>query len=113
VLEHGEEHLYGVEVWGVLGREEEPGADGSDSSADRLCPVRSQIVYDDDVVSREGWGEDLFHVEQEALAIDRSLAGARRLEAAIPVWRKAQAKLHRQLAPDLARRLAAAAETLI
>jgi len=40
-------------------------------------------------------------------------AGARRLEAAIPVWRKAQAKLHRQLAPDLARRLAAAAETLI
>ena len=39
-------------------------------------------------------------------------AGARRLEAAIPVWRKAQAKLHRQLAPDLARRLAAAAETL-
>ena len=39
-------------------------------------------------------------------------AGARRLEAAIPVWRKAQAKLHRQLAPDLARRLAAAAERL-
>ena len=34
------------------------------------------------------------------------------LEAAIPVWRKAQAKLHRQLAPDLARRLAAAAERL-
>ena len=38
--------------------------------------------------------------------------GARRLEAALPVWRKAQAKLHRQLAPDLARRLAAAAERL-
>jgi DNA-binding MarR family transcriptional regulator len=39
-------------------------------------------------------------------------AGARRLEAAIPVWRKAQAKLARRLAPDLARRLAAAAEAL-
>ena len=39
-------------------------------------------------------------------------AGARRLEAAIPVWRKAQAKLYRQLAPDLVRRLAAAAERL-
>ena len=39
-------------------------------------------------------------------------AGARRLEAAIPVWRKAQAKLGRQLSPDLARRLAAAVETL-
>ena len=38
--------------------------------------------------------------------------GARRLEAALPVWRKAQAKLHRQLPPDLARRLAAAAEML-
>ena len=38
--------------------------------------------------------------------------GARRLEAAIPVWRKAQAKLGRQLSPDLARRLAAAVETL-
>ena len=38
--------------------------------------------------------------------------GARRLEVAIPVWRKAQAKLARRLSPDLARRLAAAAEAL-
>ncbi len=38
--------------------------------------------------------------------------GARRLEAAIPAWRKAQAKLSRRLSPDLARRLAAAAEAL-
>ena len=39
-------------------------------------------------------------------------AGARQLEAAIPAWRKAQAKLARQLSPALARRLAAAAEAL-
>jgi DNA-binding MarR family transcriptional regulator len=39
-------------------------------------------------------------------------AGARRLEAALPVWRKAQAKLAKRLSPDLARRLAAAAEAL-
>jgi len=32
--------------------------------------------------------------------------GARRLEAAIPVWRKAQAKLTRRLSPNFARRLA-------
>jgi DNA-binding MarR family transcriptional regulator len=32
--------------------------------------------------------------------------GARRLEAAIPAWRKAHAKLARRLSPDLARRLA-------
>ena len=39
--------------------------------------------------------------------------GARRLEAAIPVWRKAQAKLARRLSPRLARRLAGEAEALI
>jgi DNA-binding MarR family transcriptional regulator len=33
-------------------------------------------------------------------------AGARRLEAAIPVWRRAHGKLAKLLAPDLARRLA-------
>jgi DNA-binding MarR family transcriptional regulator len=40
-------------------------------------------------------------------------AGARRLEAAIPVWRKAHAKLAKLLAPDLARRLADETEALI
>jgi DNA-binding MarR family transcriptional regulator len=40
-------------------------------------------------------------------------AGARRLEAAIPVWRKAHAKLANLLAPDLARRLADETEALI
>jgi DNA-binding MarR family transcriptional regulator len=39
-------------------------------------------------------------------------AGARRLEAAIPLWRKAQAKLARHLARDLPQRLAAATEAL-
>jgi len=39
-------------------------------------------------------------------------AGARRLEAAIPLWRKAQAKLARLLSADLARRLADEAEVL-
>ena len=40
-------------------------------------------------------------------------AGARRLEAAIPVWRRAHAKLAKLLSPDLARRLADEAEALI
>jgi len=39
-------------------------------------------------------------------------AGARRLEAAIPVWRRAHAKLAKLLAPGLARRLADEAEAL-
>jgi DNA-binding MarR family transcriptional regulator len=38
--------------------------------------------------------------------------GARRLEAAIPLWRKAHAKLARRLSPDLARRLADETEAL-
>ena len=38
--------------------------------------------------------------------------GARRLEAALPVWRRAQARLATRLAPDLARRLADETEAL-
>jgi len=38
--------------------------------------------------------------------------GARRLEAAIPLWRKAHAKLARRLSPERARALARAAEGL-
>ena len=40
-------------------------------------------------------------------------AGARRLEAAIPIWRKAHTKLTRRLSPDLASRLADETEALI
>ena len=39
--------------------------------------------------------------------------GARRLETAIPVWRRAHSKLAKRLSPGLARRLADAAEALI
>jgi DNA-binding MarR family transcriptional regulator len=39
--------------------------------------------------------------------------GARRLEAAIPLWRKAQAKLARHLTADLPRRLADQADALV
>jgi DNA-binding MarR family transcriptional regulator len=38
--------------------------------------------------------------------------GARQLEAAIPVWRKAHARLEKRLSPDRARRLADDAEAL-
>ena len=38
--------------------------------------------------------------------------GARRLEAAIPVWRRAHARLGKLLSPSLPRRLAAQAEAL-
>src|SRR5271168_2096470 len=40
-------------------------------------------------------------------------AGARRLEAAIPIWRDAHAKLAKLLPPELARRLADGTEALV
>jgi DNA-binding MarR family transcriptional regulator len=38
--------------------------------------------------------------------------GARRLEAALPLWRKAQAKLPREISPPLMQRLARAADAI-
>lgn len=39
--------------------------------------------------------------------------GARRLEAAIPIWRKAHARLAKRISPELSRRLAEQTEALI
>jgi DNA-binding MarR family transcriptional regulator len=50
--------------------------------------------------------------DQRRRAVWLTEAGARRLEAAIPIWRRAHAKLAKRLAPDLARRLADATEAL-
>jgi len=50
--------------------------------------------------------------DQRRRAVWLTEAGARRLEAALPAWRKAQAKLARQLTPALPRRLATAAMAL-
>src|SRR5260370_37957317 len=44
--------------------------------------------------------------DQRRRAVWLTETGARRLEAAIPIWRKAHAKLAKALSPDLARRLA-------
>lgn len=54
----------------------------------------------------------LVESDQRRRAVWLTETGARRLEAAIPVWRKAHAKLAKHLAPDLARRLADRAEAL-
>jgi DNA-binding MarR family transcriptional regulator len=55
----------------------------------------------------------LVESDQRRRAVWLTEAGARRLEAAIPVWRKAHAKLARRLSPGLARRLAEEAEALV
>jgi hypothetical protein len=73
VLKFGEEHLEGIEVRRVLGQEEKLCACCPGGGAERPGAVRSEIVHDDDVAGLEGRREDLFDIEQEALAIDRPL----------------------------------------
>ena len=51
--------------------------------------------------------------DQRRRAVWLTETGARRLEAAIPVWRKAQAKLQQEISTDRARRLAAETLALI
>jgi DNA-binding MarR family transcriptional regulator len=50
--------------------------------------------------------------DQRRRAVWLTETGARRLEAAIPVWRRAHTKLEKRLSPDLARRLADDASAL-
>jgi DNA-binding MarR family transcriptional regulator len=50
--------------------------------------------------------------DQRRRAVWLTETGARRLEAAVPIWRKAHARLGKVLSPDLARRLAVQAEGL-
>ena len=50
--------------------------------------------------------------DQRRRAVWLTEKGARRLEAALPVWRRAQAELARHLSPELPRKLAAAAMAL-
>ena len=51
--------------------------------------------------------------DQRRRAVWLTETGARRLEAAIPLWRSANARLARRLSPMLAKRLADAAEELL
>ena len=55
----------------------------------------------------------LVEADQRRRAVWLTETGARRLEAAIPVWRAAHAKLAERLSPDLAQRLAEESEALI
>jgi DNA-binding MarR family transcriptional regulator len=89
-------------------------------SDDRLGALAQRTGLDQSTLSRnlrtlEGEGLIEIAVVETDLrrrAVWLTEAGARRLEAAIPVWRRAHATLAKLLAPDLARRLAEQAEAL-
>ncbi|HKX06592.1 MAG TPA: MarR family winged helix-turn-helix transcriptional regulator [Stellaceae bacterium] len=90
------------------------------ASDDTLAALAERTGLDQSTLSRnlrtlEGEGlVEIAIVETDLRrrAVWLTEAGARHLEAAIPVWRKAHAKLARRLSPELARQLAAEAEAL-
>lgn len=87
---------------------------------DRLGALAQRAGLDQSTLSRtlrtlEGEGlVEIATVESDLRrrAVWLTEAGARRLEAAIPAWRKAQVRLAGHLSADLARRLADQAEAL-
>jgi DNA-binding MarR family transcriptional regulator len=89
-------------------------------SDDRLGVLAQRTGLDQSTLSRNLRtleGEGLIEIAAVETDLRRRAAwltetGARRLEAAIPVWRRAHAKLAKLLAPDLARRLAEQAAAL-
>jgi len=89
-------------------------------SDDKLGALAQRTGLDQSTLSRnlrtlEGEGLIEIAVVETDLrrrAVWLTETGARRLEAAIPIWRRAHAKLAKLLAPDLARRLADRAEAL-
>ena len=73
VFELGEELFDGVEVGRIFGQENELSAGVADSLAYGLAFMATEIVDDDDVAGLERGNEDLLYVDQEPLAVDRTV----------------------------------------
>jgi hypothetical protein len=72
-----------VEVGAVGRQEQELGAGGSDRAADGEALVAAKVVHDDDVARAQGWDEELLHPGEEALAVDRPVEDAGRVDAVV------------------------------
>ena len=71
VLELCKDLLDGVEVGRVFGQEDQVRAGFADGGADALALVAAEVVDNHDIAGLERGNEKRFHVEEEALAIDR------------------------------------------
>jgi DNA-binding MarR family transcriptional regulator len=81
--------------------------------AERLDLDQSSLSRNLHALERDGLVEiAIVERDQRKRAVWLTETGARRLEAAIPVWRTAHAALTQALDPDLARCLAVASEAL-
>jgi DNA-binding MarR family transcriptional regulator len=84
------------------------------SLAERLALDQSSLSRNLHALERDGLVEiAIVERDQRRRAAWLTESGARRLEAAIPVWQSAHAALAGILAPELARQLAVAAEALV
>lgn len=80
VLELGEDLLDRIEVGAIWRQEQELGASAADCLADSGPFVTAEIVHDDDVAGRERRHEELLDIIGEALAVDRLVEHARRVD---------------------------------
>jgi DNA-binding MarR family transcriptional regulator len=91
------------------------------ASDDTLGALAQRTGLDQSTLSRNLRtleGEDLIEIAVVGTDLRRRMvwlteAGAHRLEAAIPIWRRAQAKLAKLVSPALARHLAEETEALM
>ena len=82
-FELGEDLFDGVQVGRVGRQEDEPGPDAADRLADGGTFVTTKIVHDDDIARCKGRHEELGDVGAEALAVDRSIENARRVDPVV------------------------------
>ena len=82
-LELGEDLLDRIEVGTVWRQEEQPGADGTNGAAYCLASVAAEIVDDDDVSGSERRNEQLFHIGQEAFAVDGPVNDTRGIDPVV------------------------------
>jgi len=122
-LELGEDLLDRVEVGRVGRQEQELGSGRADRLADGLALMAAEVVHDDDIAGRERRHEELLDPGGEALAVDRSIEDARRVDPVmtqrceegqrapfaercpgdelLPAWRPAPDRCHVGLRPGL------------
>jgi hypothetical protein len=79
----GEDLFERVEVGGVFGKKQEASAGSLNGFAHGFSFVGAKIVEDDNVVGFEGRDEELLDIGAKALAVDRTVEHAGRLDAVV------------------------------
>jgi hypothetical protein len=73
VFEFGEDLFNGIEVRAVGWEVDESCANASECPPDGMCLVAAEIVHDDNVAWLQCRNQELLHIAEEALAVDRAI----------------------------------------